>query len=212
LGSAETLDGVSGNVNEIFKASYSMESKFYRTWHLAKSDMEYKVTEFEWSLIRFFETFSRWVLANGMVTITADVDLKYQEHFILHVIRMQDRPKNSATIARLMNRDDIPNIQYSLRKLETAGLIEKQRENNSKTYAYNASELGVKLTDEYYKVRHELLLKRLEEINDVEEKFERGARFMSLLTGIYEEAARDCATITPVVAEPPKKVSKKRAE
>jgi predicted MarR family transcription regulator len=159
--------------------------------------MEYKATEFEWAVIRFFEAFSRFVLTTGMVTIAADVDIKYEEHVILHVIRMQDRPKNSATIARLINRDDIPNIQYSLRKLESAGLVEKQKDKNSKTYSYIVTDLGVKLTDEYYKVRQEILMKRLEEIADVGDKFEKGARLLSLLTGIYEEAARDSATITP---------------
>lgn len=178
-----------------------MEPKFYRGWHLAKTNLEYHATDFEWSLVRFHEAFSRFVLATGMVTIATDADIKYQEHMILHVIRMQDRPKNSATIARLMNRDDIPNIQYSLRKLEAAGLIEKQKDTNSKTYSYVASERGVQLTDEYYKVKQEILVKRLDEIADVEEKFERCARFLSLLTGIYEEAARDSATITPQVFE-----------
>lgn len=179
-----------------------MEAKFYRGWHLAKTDMEYHATEFEWSLIRFYEAFSRFVVTTGMITIAADVDIKYQEHVILHVIRMQERPKNSATIARLMNRDDIPNIQYSLRKLEAAGLIEKHKDKHSKTYSYAASERGVQLTDEYYKVRQEILVKRLEEITDVSDKFEKFGRFMSLLTGIYEEAARDSATITPQVLEP----------
>ncbi|EEA03685.1 putative transcriptional regulator [Burkholderia sp. H160] len=187
-----------------------MESKFYRGWHLAKTDMEFKATEFEWSLIRFYEAFSRFVLTTGMITIAADVDIKYQEHVILHVIRMQDRPKNSATIARLMNRDDIPNIQYSLRKLEAAGLIEKQRDGNGKTSSYLASELGMKLTDEYHKIRQEILVKRLEEISEVEEKFEKTARFMSLLTGIYEEAARASATITPQTEEPPAKAKSPR--
>ncbi|MBB5448056.1 MULTISPECIES: winged helix DNA-binding protein [unclassified Paraburkholderia] len=174
-----------------------MEPRFYRSWHLAKSDAEFKIAEFEWSLIRFYESFTRFVLATGVVTITANVELKHQEHVILHVIRMQDRPKTSAMIGRLMNRDDIPNIQYSLRKLEAAGLIEKLQDTSSKTYLYCASDLGIRLTDEYYKVRKEILVQRLGEISDTEEKFERYARFMSLLTGIYDEAARDAATITP---------------
>jgi predicted MarR family transcription regulator len=174
-----------------------MEPRFYRSWHLAKSDPEFKIAEFEWSLIRFYESFTRFVLATGVVAITANVELKHQEHVILHVIRMQDRPKTSAMIGRLMNRDDIPNIQYSLRKLETAGLIEKRQDTNSKTYSYCASDLGVRLTDEYYKVRKEILVQRLGEISDTEEKFERYARFMSLLTGIYDEAARVASTITP---------------
>jgi len=178
-----------------------VEPKYYRSWHLARNDMEYKATEFEWALIRFYESFSRFVLTTGMVTITADVDLKYEEHVILHVIRMQDRPKNSAIIARLLNRSDIPNIQYSLRKLESAGLVVKEKDKNSKTYSYSVTELGAKLTDEYHQVRQEILMKRLAEIAEVDEKFEKGARLLSLLTGIYEEAARDAATITPSMGE-----------
>ncbi|MNT88442.1 hypothetical protein D3C72_2290080 [compost metagenome] len=84
-----------------------------------------------------------------------------------------------------------------------AKLIEKQREKNSKTFSYTVSELGVRLTDEYYKVRAEILVKRLEEISDVSEKFDKASRFLSLLTGIYEEAARDSATITPLRDDEP---------
>lgn len=174
-----------------------MEPKYYRSWHLAKNDMEYKATEFEWALIRFHEAFSRFVLTTGMVTIVADVDIKYEEHVILHVIRMQGRPKNSAIIARLLNRSDIPNIQYSLRKLETAGLVLKEKDRNSKTYSYSVTEQGIKLTDEYHRVRQEILFGRLAEIAEIDEKFDKCTRLLSLLTGIYEEAARNAATITP---------------
>lgn len=174
-----------------------MEQKFYQRWHLAKNELEFVVTEFEWSMIRFNEAFSHYVLSTGMITVAADVDIKYPEHVILHVVRMNDRPKNSATIARLMNRDDIPNIQYSLRKLESAGLIRKQKDRNSKNYSYLATEKGIRLTDEYYRLKSEVLTKRLEEINGVTEKLDKAARMLSLLTGIYEEAARDSATFTP---------------
>ena len=54
---------------------------------------------------------------------TVDEDIKFAEHMILHIIRMHNRPKNSITIARMMNRDDLANLQYSLRKLEAAGLV-----------------------------------------------------------------------------------------
>lgn len=174
-----------------------MEPKYYRSWHLAKNDMEYKATEFEWALIRFYESFSRFVLTTGMVTIVADVDIKYEEHVILHVIRMQDRPKNSAIIARLLNRSDVPNIQYSLRKLEAAGLVVKEKDKNSKSFSYSVTELGANLTDEYHRVRQEILFGRLAEIADIEGKFDKSTRLLSLLTGIYEEAARNAATITP---------------
>ncbi|HLY55680.1 MAG TPA: hypothetical protein VKS60_08990, partial [Stellaceae bacterium] len=71
-----------------------MEPKYYRNWHLARTETEFKVTEFEWSLIRFIGSFQKWVTTVGGVVI--DEDIKFTEHLILHVIRMQDRPKNSA--------------------------------------------------------------------------------------------------------------------
>ena len=174
-----------------------MDKKLYKNWHLAKTELEFNLTEFEWTIIRFNEAFSRYVLAAGMVTIIGDVEIKYPEHVILHVIRMFDRPKNSATIARLINRDDIPNIQYSLRKLEAAGLIEKSKDKNSKNFSYTTTEKGVDLTNEYYRLRQEILMTRLEEITGISEKIEKTGRILSLLTGIYEEAARDSAAFAP---------------
>ncbi|MFC3422995.1 winged helix DNA-binding protein [Rhizorhabdus histidinilytica] len=172
-----------------------MEPKYYRGWHLAKNDFEYKTTEFEWSLIRFYEAFTRFVYTTGMITIGGDI--KFAEHIILHVIRMQDRPKNSATIARLINRDDIPNIQYSLRKLESIGLVEKVRDGKGNQFNYTVTELGEKVTDEYHDIKAHILIERLQEIQKAPEKLESMARFLSILTGVYEEAARDSATITP---------------
>src|SRR5437764_9438564 len=94
-----------------------MEPRYYRGWHLAQTDFEYRVTAFEWSLARLNEAFARFVSELGAITIGPD--LKHSEHMILHAIRMQDRAKGGATIARLLNRDDLQNVQYSLRKLET---------------------------------------------------------------------------------------------
>jgi predicted MarR family transcription regulator len=176
-----------------------VEPKYYRGWHLAKSDFEYRTTEFEWSLIRFYEAFTRFVSSTGMVAIGGDI--KFSEHTILHVIRMQDRPKNAATIARLVNRDDIPNIQYSLRKLEGSDLVRKIKDPISKQFLYQVTELGEKLTNEYAAIRSEILIERLKEIQSAPEKLENLARFLSILTGVYEEAARDSATITPTAPQ-----------
>ncbi|MCP5389341.1 MAG: winged helix DNA-binding protein [Novosphingobium sp.] len=172
-----------------------MEPKYYSGWHLAKSDFEYKVTSFEWSILRFAESFSRFVAETGSVIFASD--LKMSEHIILHVIRMQDRPKSSATIAHLMNRDDIPNIQYCLRKLEAAGLVQKIREGKGNQFTYVVTELGEEVTYEYHDIKAQILMNRLIEIQNAPEKLETLTNFLSILTGVYEEAARDSATITP---------------
>lgn len=171
-----------------------MKARYYRSWHLAENESSFKVTEFEWTMIRFYEAFSRCVTTIGALTI--DADIKFSEHLILHVIRMQDRPKNSATIARMINRDDIPNIQYSLRKLESANLIEKIQEKSGKTFAYSVTKLGERVTDEYAVVRAEMLLENLGTIANFESQIVKMTQLLGVMTGIYEEAARNSATLS----------------
>lgn len=169
-----------------------MESKFYRNWHLANSGTEVLVTEFEWSLIRLYEAFARWVSTTSSLLI--DDDIKFAEHMILHVIRMHNRPKNSITIARMMNRDDLANLQYSLRKLEAAGLITKSKDKNGKSFSYVVSEKGTQITDGYAAIRSDLLIRALSTISDVDERMGEITKMLSVLTGIYEEMARSAAT------------------
>ena len=171
---------------------WMMEPKYYRNWHLAKDETELQVTELEFALMRMLEAFSRWVAAaDEMVGLS---ELKHAEHVILHVIRMQNRPKSGATIARLLNRDDIPNIQYSLRKLESANLIQKNKEAGTKIYTYSITELGERLTNEYSKLRSELLVRKLVSITDFNTRAEDATQLLSIMTGIYEESGRSSAS------------------
>lgn len=171
-----------------------MESKYYRNWHLAKNNSEFLLTEFEWSLIRLYEAFTRWVSTTSSVLI--DEDIKFSEHMILHVIRMNDRPKNSVTIARMMNRDDVANIQYSLRKLEAAKLISKSKEKSGKTFAYTVTEKGQKITESYADIRSDLLVRAIGTISNIDERMADMTQLVGVLTGIYEEMARSSATFS----------------
>ncbi len=143
-----------------------MESKYYENWHLAKSDTEVLVTEFEWGLIRLYEAFSRWVSTTSSLLV--EEDIKFTEHLILHIIRMHNRPKNAITIARMMNRDDLPNLQYSLRKLEAAGLISKSKDKTGKSFAYVVTEHGKQITDGYATIRSDLLIRAISTISNVD--------------------------------------------
>ena len=184
----------SGSAESMTRVGVGMKAKYYKSWHLAEDESSFKVTEFEWTMIRFYEAFSRCVTTMGALTI--DMDLKYSEHLILHVIRMQDRPKSSATIARMINRDDIPNIQYSLRKLEAKGLIEKVQEAGSKTFAYAVTEKGAQTTDEYAALRNEVLLGPMATIGNFDASIAKVTQLLGVMTGIYEEAARNSATFS----------------
>lgn len=171
-----------------------MDSKYYENWHLAKSNREFLVTEFEWSIIRFYEAFMRWVTTTG--SLLTDADLKFSEHLILHVIRMQNRPKSGAVIARMINRDDIPNVQYSLRKLEAAKLIKKIKEGSGKTFSYVMTDKGNDITEKFSELRKDFLINHLSTISNIDEKIDDIIKFMSVFTGIYEEMARNSSTLS----------------
>lgn len=169
-----------------------MEPKYYQNWHLANTGTEVQVTEFEWGLIRLYEAFARWVSTSSSLLI--DEDIKFAEHLILHIIRMHNRPKNSITIARMMNRDDLANLQYSLRKLEGAGLISKSKDKTGKSFSYVVTDKGKQITDGYAAIRSDLLIRAISTISNIDERISEMTKLISVLTGIYEEMARSSTT------------------
>ena len=164
----------------------------YKSWHLARTEHDAYTTEFEWALLRFHEAFQRFCLQVGSTSGLSN--LTYHELIILHVIRMQDRPKPVTIIARVLNRDDIPNIQYSLRKLVNLELIEKVKEPHGKIHTYAMTPEGKKKVDRYAELRETLLTTQTSSIDRVDEKLMESAKLISLLTGIYDEAGRISAT------------------
>lgn len=97
------------------KPTHAQSDALDRRWHLARTPLEIEVTELEYALMRSFEAFGRWqaeCLAN-----VVDFAASGPENALLHIIRMNDRPKSIHDLAHMANREDIPNIQYSLRKL-----------------------------------------------------------------------------------------------
>jgi predicted MarR family transcription regulator len=161
------------------------------TWHLAADEPEVAATEFEFALMRTFESFGRWqseclVASSGYVASGPD-------NALLHVIRMNDRAKTIKEIARLMNRDDIPNIQYSIRKMVSDGLVSKH--GSSRTgVTYAATDRGREITDRYAEIRRSQLISEIAELPEFTARMKEAVRTLNILSGLYEEASRVIAT------------------
>ncbi len=173
-----------------------LDEAHYRAWHLARSSHEGLSTDFEWSVLRFQQAFERWI--TQLADITGLSELSYIEIIIIHVIRMQDRPKTAASIARQLNRDDIPNIQYCLRKLVKMDLCQKVNESGSKNTAFEVTDKGKQMTDRYAEVRRKILTEQTKNIGSVDEKLRDTTQMISLLTGLYDEAGRITAAYSPI--------------
>lgn len=161
-----------------------------RAGHLRATVEEATLTEFEFASLHLIEAFRRWT--TQCMQAVSTYDIAYSELLVLHVVRMQDRPKDAATIANILNREDIPNVQYSLRKLGSLDLVKKERIGTA--FTFTVTKKGQDLTDRYSELRRELLLPQLGHIDDLPKAFVEMRRVMMLLTGIYDQTARVAAT------------------
>ncbi|MQQ99601.1 winged helix DNA-binding protein [Glaciimonas soli] len=169
-------------------------SDFDLHWHLATTDHEIAVTEFEFCVLRMEEAFQRWqseCLAAGTAQEWSGFD-----NAVLHVLRMKDRPKSVTEIARVLNRDDLSALQYSLRKLQSQKLIEKEVSTKGlrRGVRYQVTEHGRKVTENFAENRRALLISLTSTMADSDEQLKNATRTMAFMTGIYEHAARIAAT------------------
>jgi predicted MarR family transcription regulator len=162
-----------------------------RSWHLGRNPVEVDVAELEYALMRAFEAFGRW--QGECLSSVIDLVASGPENAMLHIIRMHDRPKTIKDLARLANREDIPNIQYSLRKLIAADLVARSGSGRSGV-TYSVTDKGRDVTDRYADVRASLLIKAVQSVPNFQSRLQDAAETLDLLTGIYEHVSRTAAT------------------
>ena len=161
-----------------------------RQWHMSTTGEETSLTEIEFALLRNYSAFNRWMDDCAACCHISEHPCNGNDYAILNIIRMHDRPKSISDVARLTNRDDIPNLQYSIKKLTRAGLIEKvgMKENKRGT-TYKPTSQGISATNTYADFRREILLPLIQTIQRSGEKTDQVTRVLSLMSGIYDQAS-----------------------
>lgn len=160
-------------------------------WHLAGDEVEVASTELEFALMRAFEGFGRW--QSECLAVVCDLAASGPENVILHIIRMNDRPKSIKDLSRLTNREDIPNMQYALRKLMKAGLVAKRGAGRTGV-TYEITDAGRKVTDDYSIIRQRLLIEEIRNIPGYPDRLTDAVRTLNILSGLYEQVSRVAAT------------------
>lgn len=159
-----------------------------RHWHLGQSDDELAVADFEYALMRSVESFNIW--QQECLAAVAGIKMSATDNVVLHITRMNDRPKSVTELSHLMNRNDLSNLKYSIRKMVDAGLLEKVSDGGKrKGMRYQATEAGKKLTEDYSRLRREQLMPVLATITGCEEKLNEATRTLNLVSGIYDQTA-----------------------
>lgn len=106
-------------------------------------------------------------------------------------------------LARFANRDDLANIQYSLKKLQRAGLIRKTAKTSGREAGYGATSQAREWTEHFLALRQELFTDPTAQILDFREQLATCAKLLNTLAGFYDHGTRVNASREQVsVAEP----------
>lgn len=141
--------------------------------------------EFEYALWHLGSAFARW-RRECQDTVPGPA-LNGNESAILHMIHLNDSPKGLMDLSRLLHRDDLPNIQYGLKKLASLGLIEKNgRSRKNMTYA--VSDKGRAVVDAYLDTRRRVLVRMFMRVARTPDELTDLVMLMHLMIGIYGQA------------------------
>lgn len=161
-------------------------------WHLSRDDRETGITEVEFALMRISAAFDRWIAE--CLDRVAGEPLGSAAAMVLHVIGLKDRPKTPAEIARLLNRDDTANVLYSIRKLERAGLVERDAAPKRKLVAFRLTRRGRRIVADYAALRAAVLLPRVPRLADWDTQLAGAKDFIDVMRSVYDQAALLLAT------------------
>jgi predicted MarR family transcription regulator len=157
------------------------------------TDFERALALFDHSMICMYEAFARFQ-EQVIVAATGDAKLGSLELFILVILRTRRRPKNVNEVARILNRDDISNLQYSLRKLLSAKLIKKINAENSRVAVYDVTNEGHDIIEFLTKARYRYIVEEANDTMVTTNALTKASKIIHLMTGFYESAARMSST------------------
>jgi predicted MarR family transcription regulator len=162
------------------------------SWHLARTETERRLSDFEFGLERLAQAYYRWKAA--CLAAVCDVPLTGDDVAVLNVVRMGDEPKRLSEIGQLLNRVDVPNLQYATRKLVRVGLIETEGSSSRKETRYRATATGHSVTEAYAALRAATLPPMLEALDGWAAKSETTSIQLDLISSLYAQAAQVAIT------------------
>lgn len=157
--------------------------------HLARTDHEAAITEFEQALICAGEAFFRF--AGALLGPEARAhNLSGDDCIILQQLVTAGQPSRVADLLRFANREDVSNVQYSLRKLIKAGFVHQVKGATKRDTAYAVTEAGARVTSRLVGLRHELLMQPTKSVAGLDDQLRAITGALGLLTGLYDHGTR----------------------
>ena len=158
--------------------------------HLADGE-GWEASEFEFGLIIAFNAFSRWMVK--CMAATGHTEMSPLEILVLHNVNHRGREKRLSDICFLLNIEDTHTVNYALRKLSKAELVEAEK--RGKEVFYRTSTTGADLCDAYRTVREQCLLEGLSRMDMTGEELREIGASLRSLSGQYDQASRAASSL-----------------
>lgn len=153
--------------------------------HLASGSFP-EVSEFEFGLMLAGNAFNRWVVR--AMSAAGYPDLSSLEVLVLHTVRHRGRPKKLADICLVLNVEDTHTVNYAIKKLIKAGLVQDVRTGKEKTVT--ATDIGQAACEKYREIREILLLRAIGDLGVDPKRVSDLAALLRLMSGQYGQASR----------------------
>lgn len=139
--------------------------------------------------ICYIEAFKRHI-ERQLIAVTGDPTSSAQDCMILHAIRMGLRPQSIPDIQHFLNRSDVANVQYGVKKLVKAGLIEQAPRDAGRGTSYRLTAEGDRVSGVYVDNRHKLLSDVLKGQKNFCQDAETAEHLLMTLTGTFDHLSR----------------------
>lgn len=156
--------------------------------YMSSSDLAAALVRMEVAMVRTIMGFGRWTAACQKSVCGAP--LGPEDVWLLHAIRMRGGPQNLSELLLFLNRNDVSTIQYSLKKIEQWGLIERVTGSSKREAGYRLTEKGLAATGDYAEVRESMLVKLLADTHVTVETLEHTAASLERMTGVYDQTTQ----------------------
>ena len=144
------------------------------------------LSDWEFAHITFSFGFVRWVEkcmeATGLRGLTA-LDV-----LVLHAVNLRARRRRVSEISMVLNVDDSHLVAYSLKKLVAAKLVQTVRDRRESRY--ETTPYGDEACKAYMSIRQKFLVPMVNMVANVANEMGHMATVVTILTGIYDQAAR----------------------
>lgn len=148
------------------------------------------LTQLEISLIVTHNAFQQWVSCCGVAAGAAG--FSSLELLVLHMINYGNGTKRIADICFALKIEDTHLVSYALKKLTKADLVVSRKVGKDTFFSCTATGKG--LVDEYGRIRDRCLVRTLSRFAGKDLDLGEMADMLRVLSGLYEQAARQAET------------------